>query len=110
MKDHSLSVTDYVNKLRSFELALEASLEAKDWDRMMAVNQELQVFFQQLSDAGLTDQPGIQEALARVQVLCSALIQVCVRHRADTLSVIKKNRNDSSALSSYQRASSLRGP
>ncbi|MGI2028083.1 hypothetical protein ACTL6P_20025 [Endozoicomonas acroporae] len=108
MKDHSLSVTDYVDKLRSFELDLEASLESKDWDRMIAVNQDLQGFFQQMSDAGVTNQPPVQGALARVQVLCSALMQVCTRHRADSLSVIKKTRKDSLALSSYQRASNFR--
>ncbi len=109
MQDHSLPITDYLNKLRSFELALEASLELRDWDQMMVVNQDLQRCFQKLADAGLTEQPQIQEALSRVQVLCMALIQICVRHRADSLSVIKKTRKDSSALSSYQRASSLRG-
>lgn len=103
MKNYPLSTADYVDQLKSFEYALENTLESRDWEQMISVNQQLQHCFQQLSDSGLTEQPTIREALNRVQILCSALIQVCTRHQADTLSLIKKTQKDSSALSSYQQ-------
>ena len=103
MKNHPLSTADYVSQLRSFECALESALESRDWEQMISVNQQLQHCFEQLSDSGLTEQPDIREALTRVQILCSALIQVCSRHRADTLAVIKKTRQNTVALSCYQQ-------
>ena len=60
---------EYESTLRSFEQSLEQSLEDKDWDRMMSVNQELQSYFQMLSDDGVVSLPPVQRALTRVQVL-----------------------------------------
>lgn len=103
MKNDPLSTADYVSQLRSFEYALESALESRDWEQMISVNQQLQHCFGQLSDYGLTEQPVIREALTRVQILCSALIQVCSRQRADTLAVIKQTRQNTAALSRYQQ-------
>ncbi|WP_299730447.1 hypothetical protein [uncultured Endozoicomonas sp.] len=103
----STDTTEYESVLREFEQSLEQSLEAKDWDRMMSVNQELQRYFQILSDDGVVGLPPVQRALTRVQVLFDALIQVCIRHRSGSLAMIKQTQNSGYALARYEDASSL---
>ncbi|MGB0361014.1 MAG: hypothetical protein ACPGEF_06380 [Endozoicomonas sp.] len=95
---------EFESTLRSFEQSLEQALEDKDWDRMISVNQELQNYFQFLSNQGVISLPSIQKALTRVRILLDALIQVCIRHRSGSLAMIKQTQKGSYALARYEES------